>query len=224
MTPGFRAQPGPGSRPRTPLSPLALLLAVWLLAALTAFTACTGGPQLPALPDDAIVLAFGDSLTAGKGAKPGEDYPSRLAAMTGLTVINAGISGELSVQGRARLPDVLAEHQPDLVLLCHGGNDILRRNGADAMRANLHVMVETARAAGARVVLLAVPTLGLGLRPHPTYAELARDLDLVIEPSVITDVLSDVSLKADGVHPNAVGYAVIAERLAALLQARGALQ
>jgi len=221
MMPSFRAQPEPGSRPRTPLRRLALPLAVYLLAALTA---CGGGPQLPVLPDDAIVLAFGDSLTAGKGAKPGEDYPSRLAAMTGLTVINAGIAGELSAQGRARLPDVLAEHQPDLVLLCHGGNDILRRNGADAIRANLHAMVETARAAGARVVLLAVPTLGLGLNPHPTYSELARELDLVIEPRVITDVLSDVSLKADGGHPNAVGYAFIAERLAALLRARGALQ
>ena len=199
---------------------LALLLSAQLLASLSA---CGGGPRLPALAPGATVLAFGDSLTAGKGAKLGEDYPSQLAALTGLTVVNAGVSGELSAAGRARLPAVLANYHPDLVLLCHGGNDILRRNGGEQMRANLEAMVEAARAAGAEVVLLAVPTLGLGLRPHPAYAALAKELDLVIEQRVLTDVLSDPTLKAGGVHPNAAGYAVIADRLDALLRERGAL-
>ncbi len=190
---------------------------------LLALAACDSGPRIGALAPDATVLAFGDSLTAGKGAGSGEDYPSRLADLTGLRVVNAGVSGELSAAGRERLPALLAEHRPDLVLLCHGGNDILRRNGPGSMRANLRHMVDTAHAAGAEVVLLAVPTLGLGLRPHPVYADLADELGLAIENDVLTEVLSDPDLKADGVHPNAAGYAVIAARLDALLRAQGAL-
>ncbi len=201
---------------------LRVLLFLCLLLALLA--ACGGGPQLSPLPPDASILAFGNSLTAGKGAKPGEDYPSRLAALTGLRVINAGISGELSAAGRARLPAVLAERGPDLVLLCHGGNDILRGRGGERLRSSLREMVETSRGAGAEVVLLAVPTLGLGPRPHSVYAELAKELDLVIENHVLTKVLSDPELKADAVHPNAAGYALIAERLGALLRDRGALE
>jgi acyl-CoA thioesterase-1 len=84
-------------------------------------------------------------------------------------------------------------------------------------------MVETARGSGAQVVLIAVPTLGLGLRPHPVYADLATELDLVLENRVVTDVLSDSTLKSDEIHPNAAGYAQIAERLQALLRERGAL-
>jgi acyl-CoA thioesterase-1 len=142
---------------RALLSTVAPMVACCLMLALAA---CDGGPRLATLAPDATVLAFGDSLTAGKGAGRGEDYPSRLAPLTGLQVINAGVSGELSAAGHERLPALLAEHRPDLVLLCHGGNDILRRNGSESMQANLRNMVHTARAAGAEVVLLAVPTLG----------------------------------------------------------------
>jgi acyl-CoA thioesterase-1 len=205
---------------RALLSTVAPMVACCLMLALAA---CDGGPRLATLAPDATVLAFGDSLTAGKGAGRGEDYPSRLAALTGLQVINAGVSGELGGEGHERLPALLAEHRPDLVLLCHGGNDILRRNGSESMQANLRNMVHTARAAGAEVVLLAVPTLGLGLRPHPIYSDLADELDLVVENDVLTEVLSDPDLKADGVHPNAAGYAVIAERLDGLLRRLGGL-
>jgi lysophospholipase L1-like esterase len=184
---------------------------------------CGGGPELARLPPDAVVLAFGDSLTAGTGAAAGEDYPSRLATLSGLSIINAGAPGELSAQGLERLPALLAEHRPALVLLCHGGNDILRRGDGEQLRANLRGMIATVRASGADVVLLAVPTLGLGLRPHPAYAELAKEHGLIIEQRALTDVLSDPALKADGVHPNAAGYALLAERLDRLLREHGAL-
>lgn len=184
---------------------------------------CGGGPELARLPPGAVVLAFGDSLTAGTGAGSGEDYPSRLAALSGLQVINAGIPGEQSAQGLARLPGLLAEHRPALVLLCHGGNDILRRGDGEQLRANLRGMIEAARASGADVMLLAVPTLGLGLRPHPAYADLAKEHGIVIEQRALTDVLFDPALKADGVHPNGAGYGLLAERLDRLLRERGAL-
>ena len=80
------------------------------------------------LSDNARILAFGDSLTYGTGAQKGEDYPSVLASLTGLEIINAGIPGEVSSDGLKRLPNLLDEHQPDLLILVHGGNDILKNS------------------------------------------------------------------------------------------------
>ena len=196
-------------------------LLLWLPALL--LVGCGAEPTLEPFPPGAVILAFGDSLTAGNGAPREQAYPSRLATLSGHRVINAGVPGELSAAGMKRLPGALGTHRPALVLLCHGGNDILRRVGAETLGANLRQMVETIRGSGAQVVLIAVPTLGLGLRPHPAYAGLAEDLGLVLENRVITDVLSDPALKSDGVHPSAAGYAIIAERLHGLLRERGAL-
>ena len=92
---------------------LALALALLL-------SACGADPQLPSLTDDAVVLAFGDSLTRGTGAQNDKSYPAVLAAATGLRVINAGIPGEESDAGLERLPELIAEAQPNLVILGHG--------------------------------------------------------------------------------------------------------
>nr|WP_305909554.1 GDSL-type esterase/lipase family protein [Methylomarinum sp. Ch1-1]MDP4522473.1 GDSL-type esterase/lipase family protein [Methylomarinum sp. Ch1-1] len=88
---------------------------------------CEQPPQLNKLPTEAVILAFGDSLTYGTGASPQRNYPSVLSQLTGLQVINAGIPGEISRNGRKRLPDILDKQQPDLLILIHGGNDILRK-------------------------------------------------------------------------------------------------
>ena len=87
--------------------------------------AACGEPGFRPLAAGETILAFGDSLTEGRGVNPAQSYPSVLASLSGHPVINGGVSGELSRAGRARLPGLLAEHRPALVILLEGGNDIL---------------------------------------------------------------------------------------------------
>jgi lysophospholipase L1-like esterase len=198
-------------------------LSVLILAVTLLLSACGGGPQLPPLAQDAVVLAFGDSLTHGTGAKDAESYPAVLAAATGLTIVNAGIPGEESDAGLGRLPDLLANAQPDLVILGHGGNDLLRKRDLNLTKANLRQMVKLAQASGASVVLLGVPKPGLFIGTHPLYRELAEAEGIPVEDEALADILSDPDLKSDAIHPNAAGYAELAAAIHALLRQTGAL-
>ena len=185
---------------------------------------CGDSPQpLRVLGEDQVVLAFGDSLTYGTGAAPDENYPARLARATGLMVVNAGVPGEVSADGLRRLPRLLAAHQPALVIICHGGNDFLRRMPKSGVSANLTAMIETARGAGADVVLVGVPDFGLLLSTADLYGEVAKATGAPLEDDIVADVLADNSLKSDQVHPNAEGYARIASAIEALLRDHGAI-
>lgn len=183
----------------------------------------TDAPPLRPLAGNAVILAFGDSLTFGTGAGRDASYPSVLQRITGRRVINAGRPGEESDAGAERLPRLLEQHLPALVILCHGGNDILRRRDRGALRTNLERMIADSRAAGADVVLLGVPDFGLFLAAADVYAEVARATGVVLENDVIADVLAERELKTDAVHPNGAGYRRIAEALSELLRGEGAL-
>lgn len=182
-------------------------------------TAC-GEPGFRPLAPGETILAFGDSLTEGRGVSPAQSYPSVLASLSGHPVINGGVSGELSQAGRARLPALLAEHRPALVILLEGGNDMLRGSGEGALKANLAAMIEAAQGSGAQVLLVAVPRKSLFADGAPLYGELAQQYGLVLDEDSIGELLRTPGLKSDAVHLNAQGYGALAERL---LQARGAL-
>jgi acyl-CoA thioesterase I len=175
-------------------------------------------PRLQPLAQDAVVLAFGDSLTYGTGAKATESYPAVLERLIGRTVTGAGVPGEVTLRGLARLPAVLDEVRPHLLILCHGGNDLLRKLDTAALGANLRAMVRLARDRGISVVLAAVPEPGLFPSAHPIYTEVAQELDLPVEKEALADILTDSGLKSDPIHPNAKGHAQLAERVAALLR------
>jgi lysophospholipase L1-like esterase len=200
----------------------------WLvLCLLVLTTACGSGEpsqQLEALGQDAIILAFGDSLTYGTGANhQTESYPALLAQLSGKTVINAGVPGEVSGEGLSRLKSLLNEYQPALVLLCHGGNDLLRKLDTGKLKSNLQQMINLIREQGADVVMLSVPKPGLFLKAAPLYSELADRQQVLLENEIIADVESETALKSDAIHPNAAGYRLIAERIHQLLSQAGAL-
>ena len=178
---------------------------------------------LPKLAPDAVILAFGDSLTHGTGARDYQSYPSVLADRTQRTVINAGIPGEETAGGLRRLPGLLDRYRPDLLILCHGGNDIMRRRDPAVTEANIREMIRIAREQDIPVVMIAVPNVGLFLSPADFYEDIAADMQVPVENDMLADLLGDNRYKSDHVHPNATGYARLAEAVQALLTEHGAL-
>ncbi len=206
---------------------LAALLRFGLVALLLALTACGGKPKETPLPSGTKVVALGDSLTAPHGVQPQEAWPMLLGQKTGWQVINGGVSGNTSADALTRLPALLEEHQPQLVLITLGGNDMLRKQPAGQTIANLERMIDMARSKGAKVVLLATPKPSLAgavfnsLSPPEFYAEIAKDKKVPLIEDAIPKVLSDTTLKGDQIHPNAAGHARLGELIHAELKKIG---
>jgi len=201
-------------------------LRVWLalgLALVAALAGCGKSPQLAPLARDAVVLAFGDSLTYGTGAGDAQSYPAQLEQLIARRVVRSGVPGEVTAAALARLPGALEAHAPRLLILCIGGNDFLRNLSKSAAAQNVRAMVALAKARGIDVVLVGTPEKGITVTPPAFYAEIAEAYDIPYEGKVIGQVLRDSALKSDPIHPNADGYRLIAERIAALLRAAGAI-
>lgn len=196
---------------------LAIMAGLFLMA-------CSSDAVLPRLSGDAVILAFGDSLTFGTGAAPAESYPVVLERLTGRRVVNSGVPGEVTGEGLSRLPEVLATVNPALMILCHGGNDLLRHLDKKETEENLREMIRLARERGTDVVIIAVPSPGLSLSPPPFYRETAGEFKLVFDEKTLAEILSDRSLKSDYIHPNAAGYRKLAEMVALLLRKNGAVE
>jgi len=199
----------------------------WLIAALTAcalLAGCGGGtPKVAKLSASDVVLAFGDSLTYGTGANPEESYPAVLEQLTGRTVVRAGVPGEQTAGGLQRLPGVLDEHRPRLVIVCLGGNDMLRKGSRQAIEVNLREMLRTIKSRGIDAMLVGVPAPGLITSAPEFYEKLAKEFGIPYEGKIVTSVLYKPELKSDPIHPNADGYRKMAEAVAKLLRDAGAL-
>jgi len=207
-----------------PRTHLLRILQLFVILAGFCLLACTPEPKLSRLADDAVILAFGDSLTYGTGALPGESYPAVLEQLTGRHVINAGVPGEISGEGLTRLQALLEQDKPGLLVLCHGGNDLLRHLDREQIRKNLKEMISAAGKHRVPVVLVAVPAPGIFLKPPRFYEEIASDMKIPLEDEILETILTDDTLKSDAIHPNAAGYRRLAEAVRSLLQKSGALE
>lgn len=202
----------------------------FLLLTAVALAACgKKAPKHSALPRGSAVLALGDSLTYGYGANPTESYPARLAELTGWTVTNGGVSGDTSAQALARLPELLREHTPRLVIISIGGNDFLRRQPENETRTNIRAIIQACKAAGAETLLVGVPGVGVGAAlgypgDHPLYADLAKAENVPYYANGWSQILGKDALKSDQIHPNAAGYAEFARGLTAYLKENGWLR
>ena len=159
------------------------------------------------------IVSFGDSLTAGFGAGPGEDYPSELSKRIGVSVVNAGVSGDTTESALARLDQTIAT-KPRLVIVGLGGNDYLRGIAIGTTEANLRSIVKKIQGSGAMVVLLGFSFPSLNANYASMYERIAKDERCLLVPGVMKGILTDRSLKSDEIHPNARGYALMAERIA----------
>jgi acyl-CoA thioesterase-1 len=186
---------------------------------------CSKSPgSLSKLPNHAVILAFGDSLTYGTGASPKRDYPSILAQLTARQVVNAGLPGEVSGDGLKRLPALLDLHQPGLLILIHGGNDMLRKIPGEQTAKNLKEMITLAHDRQIGVVMLGVPSPNiLWLSSAGFYQAIAEAMDVPIDIETLPEVLGNNSLKSDMIHPNDQGYERIATQIHGLLVDSGAL-
>ena len=181
------------------------------------------------VPPGSTVLALGDSLTFGTGASAETSYPTVLAGLTGWNVVNAGVSGDTSAQALARLPALLAEHHPKLVIVSIGGNDFLRKLPESDTHAHVHAICKQSLDAGAQVLLVAVPQVSLAaalgqMSDHPLYADIAAELNVPLQREGWSKVLGDSKLRSDAVHANAQGYVQFAHSLHSTAVAAGLLR
>jgi len=175
------------------------------------------------------ILIVGDSLSAAYGMPVEQGWVAllqqRLAReCPACRVINASISGDTTATARARLPQAIDRHQPDLIILELGGNDGLRGLSLQAMQQNLAAMIEIATAGGGRVLLVGVqlpPNYGPQYTEkfHAIYRQLADEYTVALVPSIVDGVGTRSELmQPDGIHPNAQAQPLIADRVWTQLQ------
>jgi acyl-CoA hydrolase len=199
---------------------------LFLIVAIVLLAACNKVKE-EAIPPGSHVLALGDSLTEGAGVTREEAWPNLLANQTGWIVINGGVSGDTSGGALQRLPALLEEHKPLLVLVTLGGNDMLRHMPQQETIANLDVIISLVKAHGAKPVLLATPNPSLmgavfqHLSAADFYQKVAKARQVPLVKDAIADVISDPQLKGDPLHPNAAGHLLLSEKILKELRAMG---
>ena len=186
------------------------LLRIAALILIGLLQGCADSPSLDYVPEDGIIVAFGDSLTVGVGAPINDSYPSELARLSQRRVVNAGVSGEVTKEGLSRLPAILDEFQPRLVILLEGGNDILKGKDLALTKANLSAMINMIKNHKADVVLIGVPEKKLFSDVAPIYEELAEEYGIILLDDTLSGLLKNNKYKSDPIHLNAQGYKKLA--------------
>ncbi len=162
-------------------------------------------------------VAFGDSLTSGFGATEGNDYPSVLSRRLGIPIRNYGVTGETTRDALRRVEQI-ASLNPQVVLLCFGGNDSLRSYPPEETYQNLSQIIDELHAAGSFVVLIGVRSASVFDKNESLFKRLAKEKRVFLVGNILKDVAGHSSRMSDYIHPNDAGYAFIAERLEYMLR------
>jgi len=188
-----------------------LLLIGGIVAAFVWFGGSHDYRNLPPTADGPWV-AFGDSLTEGHGASPGNDYPALLGMRLGVDIQNLGKTGETSEDGLNRVDAVVAL-KPRVALLCFGGNDALQGKAVSQTTANLGQIIDRLHGEGCFVVLIGIRSASLRDRNESHYKTLAREKEVLYVPDMLKGLAFKPIYMSDAIHPSDAGYARIAERL-----------
>lgn len=162
------------------------------------------------------IVCLGDSITSGVGAEPAQPYPALLAEKLGVEVINAGVPGDTSEDGLARVEEVLAL-DPWMVIVELGGNDILRQVTPARSEAALRQILDRLLAARVVPVLVEIEVPFRG-RYAEVFERIDDDYDIPIVEDTLGEILLDADLKADPIHPNAAGQQILAEAIADVVE------
>jgi len=182
----------------------------------------------PAGAAERVIVAFGDSLTAGLGVTLEDSYPARLQARLraegyAYRVVNAGASGDTTAGGLRRV-DWALKNKPDIVIVALGANDALRAQDLASVRANLDAIIARFQKAGARVLLIGMevpPNYGARYASdfRKVYTEVAHKRNVAFMPFLLDGVAGNPTLnQPDGIHPTAEGYRIVVDRLWPYLQ------
>ncbi|MEA2027752.1 MAG: GDSL-type esterase/lipase family protein [Campylobacterota bacterium] len=192
-----------------------------ILTILFTLSSCSDKKLQPLNQDDTI-LCFGDSLTKGYKLPTHQSYPTVLGRLTKRTVINAGISGETTVGGIKRFQSTIERYNPKVLILFHGGNDMLRNIDQSITTHNLNQMITIAKSKNIDIVLLSMPRKSLFGNPRELYHTLAKTHKLIISDEAV-DLLYSPKYKLDRIHLNANGYEKLAQKIDEILREAGAL-
>lgn len=204
------------------------IIAIIIIFFITNLLLGCSNKKMERLPVDATILAFGDSLTFGYGAPQTDSYPVKLSQEIQRKVINAGVNGDTTEDGLNRIEQALNEHNPKLIIIGLGGNDMLRGVNPDTIKNNLKRLIEISQKQGVRVILLAEPqpnglALIAGLSDSNIYEEVAKETDTLLISKVYSKWLSKQEYKSDLIHLNAKGYEKVAKDIAEFLKDKGAI-
>jgi len=159
------------------------------------------------------IVCFGDSLTFGYGAGPGEDYPTALGKMVKLPVINAGVDGDTSFAALERIKHDVLNKNPRLVIVEFCGNDFLKKIPKETTVKNLSEIIDRIQAQGIMVALVDI-SAGMFFKEYrEAFQKLAVKKQVIFIPVVLNKIITNPMMKSDFFHPNARGYKVIAKRI-----------
>ncbi len=195
------------------MKPVKLILLVPVLFAWVFGAGCGSKPVANTDSLNENIICFGDSITAGVGVGRDKSFCAALSRKIGKPVINAGVSGDTSADGLARIEDAVLNKNPKLVIIELGANDFLRRIPVEKTLANIDAIVQKVQARGAMAVILAVEFSPVNDYYYRGYKKIAQKRKALAVPNIMKGILFDPQLKVDSIHPNTEGHQLIAERV-----------